>query len=149
MRAIAILAALAAGAPLAAAQPHDPEPFGRTSYTHADPPPPADGWVQLATPTPARFGREFIVVGKDVGPLRQLEIRAKGGKVVVEKVEVFFARGKHETLRVERTLDGKRRSAIVDLHAAAPIDHVVVVTARHTGGQYELYGSSGSGVASR
>lgn len=159
MKVIAILAALAAGAPLAAAQPHEevPQaqtqphhdvPMGRTSYTQANTPKPADGWVQLATPTPARYGREFFVVDKDLGPLGQLKIGASDGAVHVDHVTVYFANGNHEDYKVARTLDSGR-SAVVDLHQTGTIDHVVVVTSRHSPGAYELYGSSLAGGASR
>lgn len=159
MRGLAILAVLAAGAPLAQArpheevpaevtQPHHDTPMGRTSYTHADPPAPADGWTQLATPTPARYGREFIEVGPNVGPLDRLKIAASDGDVHVDHVEVFFTNGTHQDIAVKRTLAPKQHAELA-LQDAGQIDHLVVVTSRHSEGDYEIYGSSGAPVASR
>lgn len=159
MRGLAILAALAAAAPLAQARPHEEVPLeqtqphhdvsmGRTSYTHADSPAPADGWTQLATPTPARYGREFIEVGPNIGPVNRLKIAASDGDVRVEHVEVFFSNGTHQDIAVKRTLSPKQQT-VLDLNDSGQIDHLVVVTSQHSEGDYELYGSSAAPVASR
>ena len=37
-------------------------------------------WVQLASPTPASHGTEFVVLGENHGPFKQLRIDADAGK---------------------------------------------------------------------
>jgi hypothetical protein len=136
----------------ASAQPEPAEPSGRVSYTDsaaAAKPAAAQqsaGEVQLADPTPANHGTEFIVVGKDAGSFSQLRLAATSGKVTVRRVRIFFADGTQRAVDVDSVL-ATGRDARVDLNGAKAIDRVTVAT--DTGpGSYALYGTAASGNVS-
>jgi hypothetical protein len=104
-------------------------------------------WVQLATPTPASHGTEFIVVGKEQGAFAQLRIDADG-KVMVRRVKIYFDDGKQQTVVLERNL-GDKRSVTIPLASPQEVDRVVVTTDSSSKGSYSVYGSSTAGVAAR
>src|SRR5579859_6756802 len=97
MKTSALFTLILVGVVGTAAAQHEPaEPSGRVSYTDtATQAKPAaaqqTGEVQLADPTPANHGTEFIVVGKDAGSFSQLRLAATNGKVIVRRVRIFFA----------------------------------------------------------
>ena len=134
----------------ATAEPKQEETSGRVSLNEKDvkktdaPRQPSD-WVELATPTPAKHGNEFIMVGKDAGYFSKLRIDPAKGKTIVRRVKVFFLDGKVKTVRLDKAVS-QGRPATVDLGPAKAIDHIVVSTETHTGGHYTVYGSSGGGV---
>lgn len=109
----------------------------------------AGTWQQLATPTPAKHGTEFVFVGKEQGAFDKLRIDAEKGTVVVRRVRIYFDDGKQQVFDVDRALTAKHRSAVVELKGAQPIDRVVITTEPQGGGAYALYGSSVEGVATR
>jgi len=133
----------------ASAQPEPAEPSGRLSYTEtgaAAKPAAAQqagGEVQLADPTSANHGTEFIVVGRDAGTFSQLRLAATNGKVIVRRVRIFFDDGEQQAVNVDSVLDGKK-GAILNLKAAKPIDHITVST-EPGHGTYALYGTAASG----
>lgn len=134
----------------ASAQPEPAEPSGRVSYTdQAEAARPAaaqqaaGGEVQLADPTPASHGTEFIVVGRDAGAFSQLRLAATDGKVVVRRVRVFFADGSQQAIDVDTALSGGH-DARVNLKGAKAIDHITVATEPGRG-TYALYGTAGAG----
>jgi hypothetical protein len=137
-------------AAVASAEPAREEVSGRVSYTEKRAPHSDSTWLQLATPTPAKHGTEFVAVGKDAGSFAQLRIDATAGKVALRRVRVVFEDGKQKIVDVDRVLGGRHKSAIIDLDAQKPIDRVVVTTEPYTNGQYAIYGAVvGAGVASR
>lgn len=102
-------------------------------------------WVELATPTPAKHGTEFIMVGENAGTFSKLRIDGTTGRTNVVRVKVYFADGEAKTVRLDRALHPTRdRSAFVDLGEPRLIDRVVITTETHTKGKYALYGSSSS-----
>ena len=107
----------------------------------------ADGWTQLATPTPAKHGTEFVVVGKELGPFGKLRIDAQKAPVVVRRVKVYFDDGKTYVVQVDKVVKAKK-STEIDLKVPGTIDHVVIQT-EDGRGEYALYGSSPTGVAAR
>jgi hypothetical protein len=131
----------------ATAQPGPPEPSGRvrlTDDTTAEPVLPKNGdEVQLATPTPANYGTEFVVVGKDAGAFSKLRLTAASGRVIVRKVRIFFEDGTTQSVQVDTILDANRgRDATIDLKGVKAIARVSVATeAGH--GTYALYGTAG------
>ena len=134
----------------ASAQPEPAEPSGRVSYTdQAEAAQPAaaqqtaGGEVQLADPTPASHGTEFIVVGKDAGSFSQLRLAATNGKVIVHRVRIFFADGTQRAIDVDAALSGNR-DARLDLKTPREIDHITVSTEPGRG-TYALYGVAGAG----
>jgi hypothetical protein len=105
------------------------------------------GWTQLATPTPASHGTEFMVVGKELGPFGKLRIDADKATVIVRRVKIYFDDGKTKVVQVDKAIAPKK-STEIDLKTPGPIDHIVVTTESGRG-EYALYGSSPAGVASR
>lgn len=142
---------VAASVTAATAEPKQEEISGRVRLTEYD-----EGsrtaarapgeWVELASPTPARHGKEFIIVGKDAGRFSKLRIDATKGRTNLVRVDVHFDDGKVKTVRLGRALHAKRaKSALVDLGEPRSIDRVVITTETHTRGEYALYGSVGDG----
>lgn len=157
MKISAISAFLIAGSmSIASAAPADHESTERVSYSdaasssskdrgHSD-----DGWVELASATPASHGREYIVVGADAGTFTRLRIDAAAGRPTVRAVRVDYKNGKSKVMRVDTTLDHKRKpSTILDLRGAHEIEQLVVITDRGSG-KYAVYAEGEpSAVASR
>lgn len=135
----------------AAAEPKPEENNGRIRYgddegAHATKPASqTEGWIVLATPTPAKHGTEFVVVGKDQGMFGKLRLDAKG-TVMLRRVKVYFDDGSQKTFALDRMLDAKRPFTEIDLGTPKPIDRVVVTTDAQTTGEYAIYGSSSAGA---
>ncbi|HEY5922963.1 MAG TPA: hypothetical protein VIV11_14890 [Kofleriaceae bacterium] len=139
-----------AAAGTATAEPKQEETSGRVSLNEKDvkktePRQPSD-WVELATPTPAKHGTEFIIVGKDAGYFTKIRIDPAKGRTVVRRVKVFFEDGKVKTTWLDKAVSQGRAPIVVELGNAKIIDRIVVTTETHTNGQYAIYGSSGGGV---
>jgi hypothetical protein len=137
----------------AAAQPKSEEAPARVSLSDKAVPTRSDAarqpndWALLASGTPAKHGKEFVVVGKDAGTFGKLRLDAGKGKVIVLRVKVHFDDGTSRVYIVDKRLDAKRqKSTLVDLKTEKPIDRIVVSTERYTNGEYALYGASSSGV---
>jgi hypothetical protein len=138
----------------ATAQPKQEETSGRVSLSEKAADDPRRGaprapseWVELASPTPAKHGTEFIIVGEDAGGFGMLRVDAVKGAVAVKQVRVGFSDGKTKTYRVNKRLDAKRRrSLVVELPTTKEIEQVVIVTDRRGGGAYTLHGSGTGGV---
>ncbi len=145
---------LVATAGVAAAQPKQEENNERVRYGDMEKPKSdaardQGGWKQLATPTPVKHGTEFIEVGKDQGNFDKLRVDADKGRVVVRRVKIYFEDGKQQDVELDKVLDARHKSAEIDLKAQKPIDRVVITTEPQGNGAYALYGSSGTGVATR
>jgi hypothetical protein len=141
---------LAAFAPAVSAAPSKDETAERVSYTDASskrsPTNPDGDWVELASPTPASHGREYITVD---GRYTQLRLDAAKGRPVVKSVRIVYANGKDRVVRVGRTLAGKQKTAVVEL-SGAQIEHIVVQTDPRSKGSYTVTGVPVSGgVATR
>src|SRR5947207_2753224 len=139
---------------IAAAQPQPKEDTGRISYNEKkqrSQGPPRDGdWVQLATPTPANHGTEFVVVGKEAGEFGRLRISPSDGKVIVRRVKIYFDDGKQKIVDVDKVIDaGRKNVALIDLDAPKAIDRIVVTTEPQTRGSYAIYGATGGGGVAR
>jgi hypothetical protein len=139
---------------VAAAQLKHEENNERLSYNgqgaqKRDKPAVVDGWLQLSTPTPAKHGTEFLMVGKDLGAFDKVRIDAEGGKVIVRRVKIIFDDGKQRVVDVDRVLDPKHKSAVIELGGPKEIDRIVITTEPQTKGSYALYGSSPEGVVTR
>jgi hypothetical protein len=153
MKCSALFALLTASAAVSAsAQPKQEESTERVSLDdrpapNRAPPRQPGEWVELATETPAKHGKEFIVVGKSAGAFSKLRLDASKGTVIVLRVKVHFDDGTSRTYQVDRRLKAAgRRSTVVDLKTTKPIDRVVVKTETYTKGEYALYGTAGGGV---
>jgi hypothetical protein len=155
MRSIAITTLLlVAPASLVSAAPGPEETTERISYSgkrpkaHAAAPEP--GWIELASPTPASHGREFVVVGAGAGTFTQLRITAASGRPEIHSVRVDYQDGSHKVFQVGRVLDARRRPAYLDLRGAHELKQVVVVTEHRSSGSYVIEGNvSDTSVATR
>jgi len=149
MKSSALFTLIVVGAAATAtAQPQPAEPSGRVSYTDegaAKPAaalPKAGDEVELATPTPATHGTEFVVVGKEAGAFSKLRLAAASGRVIVRKVRIFFDDGTTQTVQVDSILDAsKGRDATIELKGVKSIDHLTVSTEPGRG-SYALYGTA-------
>lgn len=104
-------------------------------------------WVELASPTPARHGTEFVLVGKQAGAFAKLRLDAAKGKTIVRTVKIYFDNGRFKTFQVDTIISERgRKSAFVELGDPQPIDRIVVNTEAHTRGEYAIFGSSGDGT---
>ena len=152
---------------LAAAEPAPPNPpkqeavapkpdeaSGRVSYVEPkngteakhEAPPATGEWIEVATPTPASHGNEFIMVGEDAGSFSQLFITPAKGTTIVRRVRVYFTDGKSKNYTVDTAINKKgHKVAIVDFKAPKKIHHIVVNTESGKG-MYAVYGASGSPV---
>ncbi len=100
------------------------------------------GWVKLATPTPTKFGTEYIVVGGEAGWFRTLRIEVSSGTVMVRHVRLISGDHLKKAFRVDRLLDARHPVAYIDLDALRLIDQIAVTTDRSPRGAYTLYASS-------
>ena len=122
----------------------------------ADTPRAPSQWLELADPTPAKHGTEFIVVGAQQGSFSRLRVDAAKGRTIVKHVRVDFSDGSKKTYKVGKTVskNGRKFTEIV-LGVTKPIEQVSITTDRQTGGHYAVYGSSstapgaGTAVSSR
>ncbi len=95
--------------------------------------------VQLATPTPASNGTEYIPVGRDSGQFAQLRIELTHGHVYLTRVAVRFGDGHVQNVAMERWLDDAHPQATLDLARAAWIETVIVTTDRDAHGSYSVF----------
>jgi hypothetical protein len=139
-----------AAATSASAEPKQEETSGRVSLNEksdpkADAPRQPGDWVEIASPTPAKHGTEFVIVGKEAGYFSKLRVEGAKGKTTVRKLKVIFADGSVKNVSLGKTLV-RGKSTLVDLGATKAIDRIVVSTETNTTGEYAVYGSAGGGV---
>lgn len=127
------------------AAPADKESTERVSYTDSktsakDSVRDDSGWIELASATPASHGKEYITVGADAGTFTRLRIDAASGRPIVRAVRIDYKNGQSKTMRIDSTLDAKRKpSAVLDLKGAHEIEQVVVITERDSKGNYAVF----------
>jgi hypothetical protein len=141
---------LVTAAAAVSAAPAREETTERISYSGRAPAPtepdadPANvGWVELASATPASYGREFIEVGADAGALTQLRLTAASGRPRIREVRVAYKDGGRRVFEVDKVLGAKQRPAYLDLHGAHELREIVVITDRRSQGSYLLEGNAG------
>ena len=138
------------GAGVAAAETKPETEVGRVSLEESkdgDTPRAPSQWLELADPTPAKHGTEFIVVGAQQGSFSRLRVDAAKGRTIVKSVRVDFSDGSKKTYKVGKTVSKNgRKFAEIELGVTKTIEQVVVTTDRQTKGEYAVYGSSGSGT---
>jgi hypothetical protein len=146
---------LATAAVSVAAAPAREEASARVRYgdARAQPPvgaQPADGWIELASATPASHGREFIAVDASTGELTELRLTATSGRPYIGSVRVDFQDNSRRVFQVDKVLGPRRRSISLDLHGARAIEQIIVTTDRSSPGAYVVEASTaGDSVASR
>jgi len=147
MRIAAITSLLLAGTvAVVAAAPVRDETTRRFSYNaHKSADPSSDhepGWVELASATPVKHGREFIMVGADAGPLSQLRITATSGRPAIRALRVDYLDGSRKVFVVGKVLGARGRPAYVDLRGRHEIKQIVVMADRSSSGSYVLEGNT-------
>jgi hypothetical protein len=139
---------LLAGTPAVSAEPEDNETTERVRYGARDAPKPTDGWFEIATPTPANHGTEFIIVDGDQGPWTRLRITASRGNPIVRTVRIEYENKKSKVVRLDQVIT-KNRPAYVDLGGARHIERVVIVSEGSARSAYAVHGASARTVARR
>lgn len=105
------------------------------------------GWVELASPTPASHGREYIAL--EPRAFVRLRVTAAAGRPIVRSVRIDFTDGTSRAVRIDRVVD-KRRPAFVELRGHQQIERLVVVSEGSRTALYTVSGElPGTGVASR
>ena len=147
------LVVVAVTSSLVSAAPAREETTGRISYNeHAvelvvtDHEP---GWVELASPTPASHGREFVLVGADAGTFTQLRLTVASGHPEIHSVRVDYQDGSHRVFDVSRVLDARHRPTYLDLRGAHELKQIVITSDRRSVGTYVLEGNTTENVAAR
>jgi len=153
MRITALSAMLLAGATaLVSAAPVDNETTERVSYTgktqRAAPATNDDGWIEIASPTPASHGREYIEVDGSAGPLVRLRIAGHRGRTIVQTVRIDFQNGKSRTVRIDRVVS-KDKPAYVDLRGPQRVERVIVATERAPRAEYTVQAEPAGGAVAR
>lgn len=147
MRVRTILAFILVAATATLTAQADEQLDGRLPFnTHPEryrPPRSHHDWVRLASPTPTRYGTEYIVVGRDVGWFRTLRIEAVRGSVYVRHVRIMNRGRFGRTYYVQRALDRAHPIVYVDLGTPQTIEQLAVTTDRYPIGVYTVDGSSG------
>lgn len=143
---------LAGATALVSAAPVDNETTERVSYTNkarrAAPATNDDGWIEIASPTPASHGREYIELDRDTGPLVRLRIAGHRGRTIVQTVRVDFQDGKSRTIRLGQVVS-KEKPAYVDLRGPHRVERVVVTTERTARAEYIVQGEPAGGAIAR
>lgn len=153
IRALSALLLLGGTVSFASATPEKTETTERVSYSdktrRAAPQKDDDGWLELATPTPASHGREYIIVDAGLAPIIQLRLTAAAGRPIVRALTIDFRDGSRRVVRLDKTLDSKH-PAYVDLREPKRIARVTVVSEGPKKATYALHGAPASGgVATR
>lgn len=137
---------LAIAASAVSAAPVKDETAERVSYTEpeeekADSP---EGWVELASPTPAKHGRTYITVD---GRYAQLRVDRHKGRPIVKTVRIVYSDGKQRTVKI----DSRKRSSVIDLAVGSTIEHIVVTADQRSKGSYTVMAmpAEATGVATR
>jgi hypothetical protein len=110
---------------------------------------PGDGWIELASATPASHGREFIALDTDTGALTRLRLSAATGRPGIQAVRVDYVHGGSRTFAIDKTLGAKRAPAYVDLRGPREIRQIIVISDRDSRGSYVVQGLAGDSVAMR
>jgi hypothetical protein len=106
-------------------------------------------WIELASPTTVRHGKEYISLATDAGALDRLRIDAAAGRPIVLTVRINFKNGTSRIARIDRVID-KKRPVDIDLKGAQTIDSLVVVTDPVSNAEYKVMGlPAGAGVAAQ
>jgi len=150
---LAVLTSLivAGSASFVAASPDRDESTRRVTLSEtAKPQLRRDGdWIEIATPTPVRHGKEYITLRDDTGTISRLRIDSHAGRPYVYTVRINFTNGTSRIARIERAID-KKRPVYVDLKGAKEIESLVVVTDPDSRAEYRVMGlPAAAGVARR
>jgi hypothetical protein len=138
---------LVVAAQVVSAEPTKEETAERVSYSgkKAKPPAPTEDWVELATPTPAAHGREYITVDGQYG---QIKIEATKGRPLVRSVRIDYRNGKHKVVKLDRLL-GRGASTTIQIQGQHDITQIVVDTDWKSRGMYTVHGARPGDVATR
>ena len=129
---------LALAASPVSAEPAKQETAERISYSDkAKSQAPVEEWVELATPTPAAHGREYISVD---GRYAQIRIEATKGRPIVRSVRIDYGDGSHKFVRLDRLLK-REKPATIDLKGGHDVVRIVVDSDWQSRGMYSVHGA--------
>ena len=120
------------------------EPSRRVPATdNGDWHPPDHGWWRLASPTPTRWGTEYINVPEDTW-LRMLRIQRANGTVVVRELRVITLgkNGRTRVINVDARLDRWKTDTYIDLGYSVRVDQIAITCDRRSAGSYVVYASA-------
>lgn len=92
-----------------------------------------DGWIELASATPASHGREIITVD-GARPVTELRLTAASGRPFISAVRIETKDGRRTAFVVDKSVG--KRPVKIDLKGAHNIAQVVVVSDRTSTGAY-------------
>jgi hypothetical protein len=150
MKAVVVSVLIAGSVSFAVADPEREESTARvrlddkkTKFRH-------DGdWIELASPTTVKHGREYISLNTETGELDRLRIDATSGRPIVLTVRINFKNGTSRIARIDHAID-KKKPVEVDLKGAQYVESLVVVTDPVSNAEYKVMGLPSSvGVAAR
>jgi hypothetical protein len=72
-------------------------------------------FTALTEPTRIDAGREFFTLGADAGRFEALKLQAVRGSSYIQQVAVIFKNGRTQVIKVERALDGRNPTLMIDL----------------------------------
>ena len=99
---------------------------------------PDTGWIELADPTPANHGREFITVDEDTRPVVRLRLAAHSGRPKIHSIQIDTDDGKQRVIRINKVLGKKPYD--VTLRGARKLVRLMVVSEGNAKATYTLYG---------
>ncbi len=147
---VMLSSAVATGQPVPKHE-HDNARVGYTDKNKQSKSPPPRDRVELASPTPTSHGKEFFVLGANLGPFTRIELEGVDGRIDVRRVTIAYDDGTTQQFSLDRRL-AKDTIAVIRLGEPRAIDQIVITTDTAPAGKYMLYGVHGSsedGVASR
>jgi len=96
-------------------------------------------WKEIASPTPASHGREYIAVDARYTMLR---LDATAGHPTVRSVRIRYKDGTERVVRIGQMLGTRKASsAYIELRGAKEIDHLVVIT-EPSRAEYAVYATA-------
>jgi hypothetical protein len=99
-------------------------------------------WIELATPTPARNGTEYVMIGPRQGRFSQIRIVALTGRVNLRHVRVVFTDGSARNYRINETIGRHHAPAVTfRLETRRGIDQLQITTDPRSRGTYTVYGT--------
>ena len=132
---------------IVSAAPVKQETADRVRYSAKADPTSADGWIELADPTPANQGRTFVVLDDATSSLVRLRLAAQTGRPKIHSVRVDYTDGTSRVVKIGKAIG--KRPAYVDLRGARKVHCITVVSDGNAKAKYTLHGEPPTRMAGR
>jgi hypothetical protein len=100
-------------------------------------------WTTLASSAKIIGTKEYIRVGAKAGTFDQLKLQTISGKTQIKKVQINFANGESQTVRLNTTLDKGNQIATIDLAGKdRAISSIIVFGSANARGSYAILAAS-------